>query len=96
MLAELKLIQTSGVTPQELEKAKNQLIAEAVRSRENNDGKANELERAIAYQHDPQAVNTDIQKYQAVTAADVLMVMKKYFSDNNRVVIHYQQEAGAK
>jgi zinc protease len=96
LLAELKLIQTKGVTPQELEKAKNQLIADAVRARENNDGKANAIERAIAYNHDPRAVNSTIAKYQAVTAADVLRVMKKYFTDNNRVVIHYKDEGGAK
>jgi predicted Zn-dependent peptidase len=28
-----------------------------------------------------------------VTAADVQRVMKKYFKDNNRVVIYYQNEA---
>ena len=44
----------------------------------------------------PEAVNTDIPRLQAVTAADVLRVMKKYFTDNNRVVIYYQNEGGAK
>ena len=89
-------MQDKGVTAQELEKAKNQLISEAVRSRETNDGKATAIERAIAYEHDPRAVNTTIQKLQAVTAADVSRVMKKYFADNNPVVIHYQQEAAGK
>ena len=96
LLAELKKIQTAGVTPRELAKAKNQLIADAVRDRENNDGKASAIEFAIAFQHNPQAVNTDIQHLQAVTAADVLRVMRKYFSDNNRVVIYYKNEGGAK
>jgi zinc protease len=96
LLAELKLIQDKGVTAKELEKAKNQLIADAVRRRENNDGKAIVIERAIAYQHDPNAVNYDIQRLQAVTAADVLRVMKKYFKDNNRTVIYYTNEGGAK
>lgn len=96
LLAELKLIQDKGVTATELEKAKNQLIADAVRRRENNDGKAIVIERAIAYQHDPNAVNYDIQRLQAVTAADVLRVMKKYFKDNNRTVIYYTNDGGAK
>ena len=61
-----------------------------------NDGKAIVIERAIAYQHDPKAVNSDIQKLQAVTAADVLRVMKKYFKDNNRTVIYYSADGGAK
>ena len=91
LLAELKLIQDSGVTAKELEKAKNQLITETIRNRQNNDGKAIAIERAIAYQHDPKAVNFDIQQLQAVTAADVQRVMKKYFSDTNRTVIYYTQ-----
>ena len=91
LLAELKLIQDSGITAKELEKAKNQLITDTIRNRQNNDGKAIAIERAIAYQHDPKAVNFDIQKLQAVTAADVQRVMKKYFSDTNRVVIYYTQ-----
>ncbi|MFL6375062.1 MAG: M16 family metallopeptidase [Pyrinomonadaceae bacterium] len=96
LLAEIKSIQTSGVTPQELTKAKNQLIADAVRERENNDGKASAIEDEIAYQHSAQAVNSDIQRLQAVTAADVLRVMKKYFTDNNRIVLYYQNDGGAK
>lgn len=91
LLAELKKIQDAPITAKELEKAKNQLITEAIRQRENNDGKAIVIERAVAYQGDPKAVNSDIQKLQAVTAADVQRVMKKYFTDTNRVVIHYTQ-----
>src|SRR5258706_7010958 len=96
MLDEQRLIQDKGVTASELAKAKNQLIADAVRGRENNDGRATAIERAVAYQHDPKAVNSDIQKLQAVTAADVGRVMKKYFSDNNRVVIYYSSEDASK
>ncbi|NOT47452.1 MAG: insulinase family protein [Acidobacteria bacterium] len=96
LLAELKLIQDSPVTAKELEKAKNQLISRAIRARENNDGKAIVIERAVAYQHDPKAVNSDIQKLQAVTAADIQRVMKKYFTDNNRVVIYYSADGGTK
>ena len=95
LLSELKLIQDAPVTAKELEKAKNQLITEAVRSRQNNDGKAIAIERAIAYQGDPNAVNFDIKKLQAVTSADVQRVMKKYFTDNNRGVVYYTQEAAA-
>src|SRR5215204_231302 len=40
LLAELKNIQTSSVSANEIAKAKNQLITEAIRRREDNDGKA--------------------------------------------------------
>ncbi|MBK6751422.1 MAG: insulinase family protein [Acidobacteria bacterium] len=96
LLEELKLIQTKGVTPSELAKAKNQLIADAVESLEDNDGKAIAVERSIAYEGNPNLVNTSVARLQAVTAADVLRVMKKYFTDTNRVVIHYSNDGGAK
>ena len=93
-LAELKRIQDTTVSAQELEKAKNQLITQTLQSRENNDGKAIAIERAVAYLGDPTAVNRDIQQLQAVTAADIQRVMKKYFAANNRVVIFYEQAKG--
>ncbi|HQU85835.1 MAG TPA: pitrilysin family protein [Pyrinomonadaceae bacterium] len=96
LLAELKKMQTTLVTPKELEKAKNQLIMRKLQNLETNDGKAIAVEQAVAYDGDPKAVNTDIQKLQAVTAADIQRVMKKYFKDNNRVVIYYQNEGEAK
>jgi zinc protease len=95
LLSELKKIQDGGVAPQELEKAKNQLVARAIRSRETNDGKAIAIERAIAYLGDAAAVNREVSDIQAVTAADVQRVMKQYFKDNNRVVIYYNQAKAA-
>jgi zinc protease len=38
-------------------------------------------------------VNTDLGRLQAVTAADVQRVMKKYLTDNNRLVLYYLPEA---
>ncbi|MBP7416632.1 MAG: insulinase family protein [Pyrinomonadaceae bacterium] len=96
LLAELALIQAKGITPKELEKAKNQLISDAIRSLEDNDGKAIAIERSVAYQGDPKLVNTNVKLLQSVTAADVQRVMKKYFTDTNRVVILYSNDGGAK
>jgi len=96
LLAELKLIQDKGITAKELEKAKNQLISDAIGRLEDNDGKAIAVERSVAYDGDPKAVNTSVAKLQAVTAADVQRVMKKYFTDTNRVVIHYSNDGGEK
>jgi zinc protease len=95
LLAELKKIQDAGVTPQEIEKAKNQLVARAIRARETNDGKAIAIERAVAYQGDATAVNREVADLQAVTAADVQRVMKQYFKNNNRVIIYYNQAKAA-
>lgn len=92
LLAELKRIQDAPVTAAELEKAKNQLITNELRERETSEGKSSALARAAVLLGDASRVNSDIEKLQAVTAADVQRVMKKYFSDKNRLVITYQAE----
>ncbi|HVF44953.1 MAG TPA: pitrilysin family protein, partial [Pyrinomonadaceae bacterium] len=92
LLAELKRMQGEPVTKAELDKAVNQLVANVLRERETNDGKAFALARAAVLLGDAGLVNRDIDKLQAVTAADVQRVMKKYFTDTNRVVITYEAE----
>jgi zinc protease len=92
LLAELKRIQDEPVTKAELEKAVNQLVASALRDRETNSGKAFAIGRAAVLVGDARRVNTDIERLQSVTAADVQRVMKKYFTDTNRVVITYTAE----
>ncbi len=89
LLAELRKIQTSPVTAKELEKAKNGIIADKVRRLETNDGKAFSMGSAIILYGTPNEVNNELVKLQAVTIADIQRVMKKYFNDNNRVVIYY-------
>ncbi|MER3630878.1 MAG: insulinase family protein [Blastocatellia bacterium] len=93
-LDELTKIQRNAVSAKELQKAKNQLISQAIRLLETNDGKAIAIERAIVYEQNPQAVNSEIPRLQSVTAADIKRVMNKYFRTNNRVVIFYNQTKG--
>lgn len=93
LLAEIKKMQDAPVTAAELEKAKNQMITNQVRERETSNGKALALGEAAVLSGDPNRVNTDLARLQAVTAADVQRVMKKYFSDANRLVLHYLPEA---
>ena len=93
LLAELRKIQDTPVSVAELNKAKNQLVTNELRQRETSNGKALALGEATVLLGDPNRVNTDLGKLQAVTAADVQRVMKKYFTDTNRLVIYYLPEA---
>src|ERR1041385_2069841 len=93
LLAELRKMQDAPVSKAELDKAINQLVADQLRERETNSGKAFAIGQAAVLMNDPARVNTDIERLQAVTAADIQRVMKKYFTDTNRVVITYQAEA---
>ncbi len=93
LLAEIKKVQDTPVSMAELDKAKNQLVTNELRQRETSNGKALALGSAAVLLGDPNRVNTDLAKLQAVTAADVQRVMKKYFTSNNRLVIHYLPES---
>ena len=93
LLAEIKKLQDTVVPAAELEKAKNQLITSQLRQRETSNGKALALGEAAVLLGDPARVNTDLGRLQAVTAADVQRVMKKYFADTNRMVLYYLPES---
>ncbi len=93
LIEEIKKMQQATVSPAELEKAKNQLVTAQVRERETNNGRALALGEAAVLLGDPNRVNTDLARLQAVTAADVQRVMKKYFTDSNRLVLYYLPES---
>ena len=93
LLAEIKKLQDAPVSAAELEKAKNQIITEQLRQRETSNGKALALGEAAVLYGDPARANTDLARLQAVTAADIQRVMKKYFTDTNRFVLYYLPES---
>jgi len=91
--AEIKKLQDAPVTAAELEKAKNQIVTGQLRQRETSLGKSKALGRAAVILGDPNRVNTDLDRLQAVTAADIQRVAQKYLTDNNRYVIYYLPES---
>jgi zinc protease len=96
LLAEVKKMQEAPVSAAELEKAKNQIITDQLRQRETSNGKALALGEAAVLLGDPARVNTDLERLQRVTAADVQRVAKKYLTDANRLVLYYLPEAAKK
>ncbi|HEX3578440.1 MAG TPA: pitrilysin family protein [Thermoanaerobaculia bacterium] len=90
---EIDALGAKPVGAAELDKAKNLIITGALRERETNDGKAGALGEAITQFHDAAYVNRGLERLQAVTAADVQRVVKKYLIDAKAVVITYTQEA---
>src|SRR5215211_5439779 len=96
MLAEVKKLQDTTVSAAELDKAKNQIITNQLRQRETSNGKALALGEAAVLLGDAARVNTDLDRLQAVTTADIQRVMKKYFTDTNRLVLYYLPEASKK
>jgi zinc protease len=93
LLAEIKKMQDAPVSAAELTKAKNQLVTGRLQERETNNGKASALGEAAVLLGDPNRANNDLARLERITAADVQRVMKKYLTDQNRLVLYYLPES---
>jgi zinc protease len=89
LLKEIEKMQSAPVSASELAKAKNLLITAMLRERETNEGRGQSLANAAVLLGDTKQANKDLARLQAVTAADVQRVMKKYFTETNRLVLYY-------
>jgi zinc protease len=96
LLAEIRKMQDAPVTKAELAKAINQILTAKLQERETSNGKALALGAATIFFGDPDRVNTDLGRLQAVSAEDVQRVMKKYFTSESRLVLYYLQEENRK
>ena len=83
------------VTEEELEKARNQFIARFVTGRESMQAKADFLAQCAVQLGDPERYNTELERYQKVTAEDVQRVMKQYLDPARQVKIWVEPGAAA-
>jgi zinc protease len=90
--AQIDDVLKNGVTPAELDKAKNRLLTRKLLERETANGKASALGQAAVVYGDAARVNTDLGKLQAVTAEQIRDVLKKYIIDKKTVVLEYMPE----
>lgn len=91
--AELARVRDTAVTDAELAEAKTELLAQDLRQRETADGRAFMLGRAIVSENNPKAPDERIAAIQAVTAADVQRVARRFLNDQVRVTVEYLDES---
>ena len=84
---ELKSIAEKGVTPRELEKAKNRMRAEFVFGLETNLSRASKLAEYETYFGDANLLLGELDHYTAVTLDDVKRVAGQYFAPTNRTIL---------
>jgi zinc protease len=72
-----------------MERIRTQIAASFVRSRQTNNNIAIALVRSTVERDDPGALNGDLDRYRAVTAADVQRVARRYLTLANRTTIAY-------
>ena len=77
----------NGVTEHELQKARNNLVAQSVRQRARVSGKAQRLGNAAVLLGDIDIVNKELELLMNVNRADVQQVARKYFGDQRRLTL---------
>ncbi len=92
--AELKKLQTEPVDEKELQKVKNQAMADSYRRLQNNFFLLIQLAQAEAM-GDWSEINKEAAKIQAVTADDIKRVANQYFDKTNRSVAVFTRKATA-
>lgn len=85
--AEVARLGADGVSPAELEKAKNLYRAQQIASRQTSMGVAEALQTANLILGDLEAVNTRFARYMAVTIEDIRRVARQYLRPDNSVVV---------
>jgi zinc protease len=93
LLAQVAALRAAPPSQAELDEAKNELIAGRLRERETIEGRGYALGYALRIQGDPAKANTELADLQAVTAADVQRVARRYLDPKLRMTIRYQAES---
>jgi zinc protease len=93
LLEQVERLKNEPVSAEELEKARNQFIADLVFGRQTVMSKATAIGYAAVIQGDITLLNRELAEFQKVTAADIQRVAKKYLSPENRTVVYMLPES---
>ncbi len=87
--AELKKVQTDLISEEEFQKLRNQVESNFVTGNARIAGIAESLANYHMYYDNTNLINTELDRFLAVTKEDIRSAAQKYYNVNNRVVLHY-------
>ena len=93
---EIAKIQNEGVTPAELHRAQMLMLTSKLNQLQTSLGRASLLANFEVLDGTPEEINTLLDKYEAVTAARVQSVAKKYLTQDQRIVLAIQPDTAPK
>lgn len=89
---EVERLRTTPVDERELTKVKNQIESEFVQSNSSVAGIAESLANYHMYFGDAGLINTEVERYLAVTPADIQRVASTYYTPDQRVTLYFLQQ----
>lgn len=86
---EIEKVKKELISDDELMKLKNQAETDLVKEKNRQLGIAQSLAQYYIFFKNTNLINTEIEKYLAVTKEDIKRVAEKYFTKENRTVLYY-------
>ncbi|MCZ2101726.1 MAG: insulinase family protein [Chitinophagales bacterium] len=87
--AEIDKVKSYAISDDEFQKLRNQVENDFVTANSRVAGIAESLANYKMYYGDANLINTELDRYLAVTKQDIMNAAKKYYTRTNRVVLHY-------
>ncbi|MDF1699268.1 MAG: pitrilysin family protein [Saprospiraceae bacterium] len=87
--AQIERTQNELISDEEFQKLRNQTENDFISGNSRIAGIAESLANYKMYFGDTNLINTELERYLAVTKEDIQRVAKKYYHVNNRVTLHY-------
>ncbi|HLL72800.1 MAG TPA: pitrilysin family protein [Pyrinomonadaceae bacterium] len=84
---EIARLATEGPSAEEMEKLRNGLLNDSVRGRQTTMYRAQRLAEYTLYDGDPHLINTEIERYLAVTPEQIKDVVARYLHTDNHALI---------
>lgn len=91
--AEIEKVKAEGITDREFQKIRNQVENDFVSSNSSMAGIAESLANYHMYYGDAGLINTEIERYMAVTPEQIQAVAEKYLKQDSRVILHFLPKA---
>ncbi|WP_231915304.1 pitrilysin family protein [Lewinella sp. 4G2] len=93
---EVAKLQNQLISEREFQKLKNNVEVDAISGYGSMSGIAESLADYEMYQGDANLINTETERFNAVTREDIQRVAKKYYNSNNRVVLYWMPGEASK
>ena len=90
--AEYLKVQNELIGEREFQKLRNQIESQFITRNARVAGIAESLANYHMYYGNTDLINTELERFLAVTREDIQRVAKKYFNNDNRVVLNYLPE----
>ncbi len=86
---EYNKLKSKLISDKEFEKVRNQIESDFINTRGRMAGIAEKLANYHLFFNNANLINTEVERYLAVTKEDIMSAAKKYYNKNNRVTLYY-------